>query len=248
MSASPGPSTNPTRYQILRETWLTQKPRPGSGLVAIASTFAIAFGSLAFELDLLGAASWMPATRQSVFAEGEYWRLLTTLFAHGDLGHIAANSFLFTILGFLLYGYFGSRVFPFSALLGGALTNLIILRTYPPQVSLIGASGVVYWMGGAWLVLYFLLSRQKNLTHRVLRTMGVSLVLFMPAETFAPNVSYRAHFVGFALGAAFGIAYFLLNRDKFRAAEVREWVVEDDDFEYDLPPPEGFPAQNEEPR
>jgi rhomboid protease GluP len=247
MSASPGPFTNPNRYQILRETWLTRKPRPGSGLVAIASTFAIAFGSLVYEFDLLGAASWMPATRQAVYGEGEHWRLLTTLFAHGDLGHIAANSFLFTILGFFLYGYFGLRVFPFFALLGGALTNLIVLRTYQPEVSLIGASGVVYWMGGAWLVLYFFLSRQKNFTNRILRTIGVSLILFMPAETFAPNVSYRAHFVGFALGALFGIAHFLLNREKFRAAEVREWIIEDDDPEFDLPPPEGFPVKNGEP-
>lgn len=218
-----------THYEVVRQTWLTLKPAADSGFVATLSSALLALGSLVYLYDLGSLKNWMAASPEAVFGRQEYWRLWTTLFAHADLGHFVSNAFLFFILGFLLYGYFGSRLFPLAAFLWGGLINLLVLTTYPIDTRLIGASGVVYWLGGVWLVLYFFLSRQKNLSQRWLRTLGVSLMIFMPAETFAPNVSYRTHFVGFALGLMVGGWHFWRNRDRFRQAEVREVIHEEPD-------------------
>jgi rhomboid protease GluP len=231
---------SPRVYEVVRETWLTQKPKPASALVAAASTIILALGALIYLQDIGGAAKWMAASYESVYIKGEWWRLWTTLFAHGDAGHLAANTFLFFILGFFLYGYFGARLFPWAALFWGGLINLAVLPTYPQQTNLIGMSGVVYWLGGAWLVLYFGLSRQKNLTQRWLRTLGVAILIFMPAETFEVTTSYRTHFVGFALGLVAGGWHFFAHRKLFRTKEVRETIVEEVDPADDLPPPEGF--------
>src|SRR5690606_26204612 len=108
---------------------------------------------------------------------GEYWKLWTTLFVHADIGHALSNAFLFFILGFFLYGYYGIRVFPLAALFWGGITNLFVLLQYESDIHLIGASGVVYWMGGFWLTLYFLLNRKLSLFPRALRTIGVGLIL-----------------------------------------------------------------------
>jgi len=239
------PETNtlpaPT-YEVIRETWLTRKPRPSAFFVSAISTLALCIGSLVYLRDPFQWGDSMSASWKAVHENGEYWRLWTTIFAHGDLGHLAGNTFLFFILGFFLYGYFGSAVFPFAAFVLGGITNYIVLSTYAPEVTLIGASGVVYWMGGAWLILYFLLSRQKNIKQRLLRTLGVGILIFMPAEAFEIRVSYRTHFIGFLLGVIFGFVYYLLHRRRFLEAEVRETVTEELDPGDDLPPPEGFPV------
>lgn len=227
-------------YEIVRETWLTRRPAATAGFAAATTTFTLILLSVLGLTGIFHLDEFLPASFESVYSKGEFWRAWTTVFAHADIGHLASNSLLFFILGYFLNGYFGPFIFPVAALLFGGLTNMVVLRTYQPEVSLIGASGVVYWMGGAWLVYYFTLSRQKNLTQRWLRTLGVGLAIFMPAETFQPHTSYRTHFIGFALGIAFAAFHCLFARKKFRSAEVRETIVEESDPSDDLPPPEGF--------
>lgn len=227
---------------VIRSTWLSAKPRPESSFVAATATFSLVAASLLYWTDTWNAKAWMPASADAVFERGEIWRLWTTLFAHGDAGHLASNSFLFFILGFFLFGYFGLRIFPLAAFFWGGIANLIVLKTYAPDTQLIGASGIVYWMGGTWLVLYYFLSRQKNLVQRCLRTLGVAILLFMPAEAFQQQVSYRTHFVGFVLGLGLGTWHFLWHRARFRAAEVHEFEPEEIDVNDDLPPPGGVPT------
>ena len=216
----------PITYEVVRETWLTRKPRMEAALVAAMSTITLAAGSLVHELGLWGANKWMPASREAIFERGEVWRAWTTIFAHADAAHLVSNSFLFFILSYFLYGYFGWWVFPVSAFIWGGLANLWVLPSYAPDVNLIGASGVVYWMGGTWLILYFFLSKQKNFTQRWLRSLGVAILIFMPAEAFEPKISYRTHLAGFALGIVAGTLHYLAHRKRFQAAEVRETIVE----------------------
>ena len=211
-------------FVVVRETWLTKQPRSESLLIAAASTFALTAGSF---LGWSKHGPGLEASALDVFGKGEFWRLWTTIFIHADAAHLLSNAFLFFIFGFFLYGYFGLRLFPLSALFWGGVANAIVLKTYEPDIHLIGASGVVYWMGGVWLVLYFFLSRQKNIWHRSLRSLGVALLLFAPSETLQANVSHRTHFAGFCLGILFGFYHYARRRDEFLKAEVRETVYED---------------------
>lgn len=47
-------------------------------------------------------------SREAVFQQGEYWRLFTTSFVHGDLNHLLANTFMLAIL---LFYYVKKRTF-----------------------------------------------------------------------------------------------------------------------------------------
>jgi len=220
----PGP---PITYEVLRQTWLTRKLKaPASRWVAMLSAASLFLGSLLYLFNIGGAASWMAASPEQVFGAHQYWRLWTAIFAHSGLAHVLSNSLLFFILGFFLNAYFGNLVFPIGALVFGGLINALALLTYDPEITLLGASGVVYWMGGTWLALFFCLSRQYALLNRSLRTLGVGILIFMPAETFDPSVSYRTHFIGFAVGVLFGLAHFFAHKRKFRSAEVRETIIE----------------------
>ena len=216
----------------LTATWLSARPRAEAALVASFMTFCLVLASLMYWGDFLGARSWMAASGESVFIGHRYYLLWTSLFAHADAGHLASNSFLFFILSYFLYGYFGPWVSPIAAFVMSGMTNWIVLQGYDLDTTLVGASGVVYWMGGAWVVFYFAINRQKSLSSRLIRALGVALLIFMPAEAFKPSVSYAAHLYGFLAGAAFAWVYFRLHRKTFRSVE--KWF-----FEIEEPAPLG---------
>ena len=160
------------------------------------------------------------ASREQIFAQHEFWRLLTTLGVHEDLIHFGSNAFLFFVFGCLLNGYFGAFVFPMLSLLFGALINAVVLYLYPAHSVIIGASGMVYWMAGFWITLYGFVERSHSVPIRFLRMIGVALILLVPQE-FQMHVSYLAHAVGFVLGIIGGIVYFGVKREEIRKAD--EW-------------------------
>lgn len=220
------PPQKSTHFEI-RETWLTGKIDGQSAAVASFVTLALVFGCL---VDWSGKGQidqWMSATRAAVFTKHEWWRAWTTLFVHADLRHLLSNSLLFFVLGTFIYGFFGWVAFPLLPFALGGVTNLYVLSGMPADTGLIGVSGVVFWMGGFWLMLYLLIDRRRTWLQRSLRSIGTGLGLFMPAEAFDPSISYKSHLVGFISGVIVGCIYFLFMRKRFRAAEVVEEVDDD---------------------
>ena len=128
---------------------------------------------------------------------------------------LLSNSFFFFIFASLIYGYFGFLLFPAAAFLFGGLINLIVLHGMPSTTQLVGASGVVFWMGGFWLMMAFFIDRRRSVLHRSLKTLGISFVLFFPSEAFNPTTSYKAHLIGFFMGILFGLGIYGLFKKTF---------------------------------
>ena len=208
----------PARDAVVKETYLSRKPAPRSGAVAIASVVAVFASSVFYWSDALGLAASLPASQSSVFERGEYWRLFTSMLVHADVQHLLANSVVLAVLAFLLYGYYGALVFPGVSVPAGAVVTAITLETYPPDTFLVGASGVVYWMAGFWLALYLLVERRWPFGKRLFRAIGFACIVLLPTA-IEPNVSYRAHFIGFVVGIVTGVAYFSRSKARLRAAE-----------------------------
>jgi rhomboid protease GluP len=221
-------------HTVVRGNWLTRKIDPSAAMVAAVLTLVLFAGSLLFWKNTLNAEYWMAATRDSVVTKHEWWRAWSTLLVHADAKHLLSNCLLFFILGSFVFGYFGYLAFPVLAFAAGGLTNLLVLSGMPAGTQLIGASGVVFWMGGFWLVLYFLIERRKSLTQRALRATGVGLVLFFPAEAFQPGISYMSHFIGFISGVLFGTVFYLFNKAKIQHAEIKEVIFEFDEDDESL--------------
>lgn len=219
-------ATADTNGQVtFTENWLTRKPHESASLITLISTLIVILGSLVYWDNFLDLADLMPASHESIFVKHEYWRAWSTLFVHADQKHLLGNLFLFFIFGYFLSGYFSLVVFPVAAIVMGGLANLMVVWGMPSFSTLIGISGVVFWMGGAWLILYFLIDHRKTIWQRLIRSVGVALVLFMPSETFDPSISYKTHLIGFALGILFGVLYYIFNFKLFRSAEVDRIVT-----------------------
>ena len=81
-------------------------------------------------------------------------RLFTALFLHGDWSHLVGNLVFLMIFGFPAERLLGSMRFLAVFLIGGAVANLAASLTIDGDQVVIGASGAVSAVIGAWLALF----------------------------------------------------------------------------------------------
>jgi rhomboid protease GluP len=150
------------------------------------------------------SASALSASYDSVFERGEYWRLVTAIFAHAGFEHLLNNSLTLIIFSWILSAYFGRWAFPLGGLMIGIVSNAVTLIYYGPGVSLLGASGMNYGLVAMWLCLYLRFDQTSRLPHRVMRAIGFAMMMLIPQQ-YDPKVSYMAHASGFACGLVLGL-------------------------------------------
>jgi rhomboid protease GluP len=210
----------------LIRTLLSMKPRNSSPMTSLLGLFALSVIFVLYQENLFGFSEHFTANAIQVFNHHEYWRLFTAPLLHADLEHLTSNALFFAGLAYLLNGYFGFWIFPLVAFLVGGLINLIVLQVYPPEVFVLGASGIVYFMAAFWLTLYFGIERGISKIRRFMNTAAFVAVLLIP-EALQERVSYLSHAVGFGLGIMIGILYFFANRKRIRSYEV--WQLPEPD-------------------
>ncbi|MEU5210882.1 rhomboid family intramembrane serine protease [Streptomyces sp. NPDC020742] len=162
-------------------------------------------------LDLLGLA-FDPGQYQLVgVAEGEYYRLVTAMFLHSAIPHIAFNMLSLWWLGPPLEAALGrlrfTALYLLSGLGGSALSYFLAAQNQPS----LGASGAIFGLLGATAVLM----RRLNYDMKpVLILLGLNL-----AFTFLwPNIAWQAHVGGLVVGAA--VAFGMVHAPRDRRAVV----------------------------
>ncbi len=135
-------------------------------------------------------------------ADGEYYRLLTSAFLHGSLLHIAFNMYALFLFGPPVEAALGRARFAalyLVAAVGGSALSYAFAS--PAQPSL-GASGAVFGVLGAFLVVYHRLGRDTS-------TVMVLLAINFVIGFVVPRIDWRAHLGGLVAGAlcAAAIAY-----------------------------------------
>lgn len=138
--------------------------------------------------------------------QGEYWRLLSAAILHGGLGHLASNSVFMFVIGMAGEHAFGiartGMIYLVSALSGSLLS--LSLSSGPS----IGASGAVFGLMGATVVLFY-----KNRSRFYLRDQGIGTfmaalaVLEIASGFFDPYIDNWAHIGGFIGGAAMAFVF-----------------------------------------
>lgn len=191
------------------------------GFIIVCFLFSFYF----WHLENISASSndFLIASPSNLFIKKEWWVAFTTTFLHADLGHLLSNSFMLFIMGYFVSSYYGPLVHPvLSFIIGGGLCNYIVLSTLEKNTSLLGASGVVYYLWGVWQVLYLFIQRHLTLNRRLMKVTAVNLFLLFPSY-FDPHISYLAHATGFLLGTVSGALIFFMKKNFFYAHEIYVW-------------------------
>jgi membrane associated rhomboid family serine protease len=142
----------------------------------------------------------------NIFAVSEPWRMVTAAFLHsqGFLLHIVLNMYTLWIFGQALEPLLGRirflAVYLISAI-GGSVGFLALTPTFPP-VGVVGASGAIFGLFGAMLVVQ---------RHRGGETKQLWILIAINGAIgfFVPSIAWQAHLGGLITGglAAAAIAY-----------------------------------------
>ena len=138
------------------------------------------------------------------------WTILTNLFIHGGFGHIFGNMITLFFFGRFLSMLVGENKFLLVYFVGGIVGNIFYLLLGEPLSIAVGASGAVYAVAGALVVmmpklrvhLYFILPMP----------LWVVVLVFMVIWSFIPGVAWQAHLGGLILGLVAG--YFFRRRER----------------------------------
>ncbi|MGQ4387946.1 rhomboid family intramembrane serine protease [Streptomyces sp. SAS_270] len=158
-------------------------------------------------LELIGRAYVPSLGSLEGVAEGQWYRMLTSMFLHGSYIHILFNMLSLWWLGGPLEAALGrARYFALyfvSGLAGSGLTYLLAAQNQPS----LGASGAVFGLFGATAVLM----RRLNYDMRPIIALLVINLIF----TFGwSNIAWQAHIGGLVGGVVVGYAMVHAPREK----------------------------------
>jgi len=176
-----------------------------SVLVLIAVNVLLYIATLA-DPDLIYRLGLQPSTWME-----RPWTLLTNLFIHGGLWHLAANMITLFFFGRYLSMMVGEAKFLIVYFLGGIIGNFFFILLGPSNTLVIGASGAVFAVGGAFTLLA---PKMKVFVFPipVPLPLWVAVIGGFIILSFLPFVAWEAHLGGLLVGLAAG--FFFKKRQR----------------------------------
>ena len=166
--------------------------------------FLITFNSLLyffFSFGLEDVFYLLVQINSKVIYDLELWRLVTSMFLHGDFLHLFSNMFSLLIFGSYVELSFSKYKFVLIYFISGFLGNLLTLFLLPSNIISLGASGAIFGLIGA--ALSILITDRNN----PLIILGLIYAFYFVITSFLPGINYFAHIFGLLGGFATGYIF-----------------------------------------
>jgi len=145
----------------LWETETKSRPVPVTGLLVAVNLVVFAYQLWLWQRDPAVLGEWVeqwaltPATLTGGLARGEtWWPVLTAMFLHGGLAHVAGNMWFLWVFGRAVEQRLGAARMLVLYLVGGVAASLTqVVFSWGSTVPMLGASGAVAAVLGAYFVL-----------------------------------------------------------------------------------------------
>ncbi|HLC01153.1 MAG TPA: rhomboid family intramembrane serine protease [Candidatus Bathyarchaeia archaeon] len=139
---------------------------------------------------------------------GRSWTLVTALFLHADILHLAGNMIFLYAFGNALEKEVGAGKTYLAFFAGGILSFLLGVFFYDPSVFMVGASAAIFT-----LTAVVMLVKPLKFSFIFLMPLGLVAIIYIIYNVVAVqsgvegNIAYISHVIGFAIGVPFGIAW-----------------------------------------
>lgn len=141
-------------------------------------------------LNILGAKN------NELIMAGQYYRLITCMFLHGSLIHIASNMYSLYCVGYMVENVYGRAKYIFIYFLSGVISSYVSFL-FSNAIS-IGASGAIFGVLGAVLVFSF---KYKD---RIGKSLFINIIAVIALNVFIglsmTNIDNFAHIGGLVSG------------------------------------------------
>jgi rhomboid protease GluP len=174
--------------------------------ISVGGPGSLMTGPSGEKLINLGASVGLAQTANGVIGigAGQYWRLVSAMFLHAGLLHIAFNSYALWIFGTVVEQELG-RVRFVLIYFGTGIVASATSYAFGPNAVGVGASGAIFGIFGAF-VAYNYRRRHTAVAAARLRSAVTLVILNMFLAFTIPGIDWRAHVGGFVAGLGAGFA------------------------------------------
>ncbi len=143
-----------------------------------------------------------------VIVQQEYWRLLTSVFLHSGLYHLGSNLIAQVFLGNAVernLGHIKYLILYIVSGVGGNIISVLYDRAQGVNTYSVGASGAVFGVMGALIVLIIKGRKKLRTGSSMLVRAGFAVFYAVYAGFRTPYTDNAAHLGGLAFGIALGV-------------------------------------------
>jgi membrane associated rhomboid family serine protease len=133
----------------------------------------------------------------------QYWRLITAMFLHAGLLHIALNMYALYLFGYLIENAFGPARFIAIYFVAGFLASVTSFAFGPVGEVGVGASGAIFGLLGAWVAYNY----RRRSSPPAAAQLQWALILILLNTVLAISfraIDWRAHLGGLVAGVVAG--------------------------------------------
>jgi len=196
-------------------TFRRLNPWPGlAGYLLLMCLFAWTSAQSLWGLDWFGAGR----VNAALVRDGEWWRTVTALTLHVDLGHLTANLVFGLAFGLFAGHYLGAGVAWLAILAAGALGNATNALIQPADHNAVGASTAIF--GALGLIAAFAWRRRLYPQDRWVYRLGPivgAIALLAYTGSGGERTDVGAHLTGFLCGAGLGLLAARLDTERLTA-------------------------------
>lgn len=141
------------------------------------------------------------AQEKEAIISGEYWRFLSSIFIHWDIGHLFNN-----MIGLLLYGtilelQFSKKFYILTYFICGLMGSLFTFLLTGSGIYSAGASGAIFGLMGVSFMIFS--KRGKNIYY-----FGLFYIIYSLVYSLQPNIGFWSHLFGLITGLVVGYVYY----------------------------------------
>jgi rhomboid protease GluP len=214
---SPGSVNCPECDERLAQAARAGVPADGQTIVATSfpvTNVLIGLNALVFLVMVLRGVSFLLPSPQQAIAfgadygpltlNGQWWRLLTSMFVHFGIVHIGLNMWCLWNLGRAAEQLMGRASYLLAYFVSGIFSSIASVYWHPLAASA-GASGAIFGMAGVLVTYVYLKKTPSHLTinRKMLGSLG-TFIAYNLAFGALPGISNAAHIGGLVMGLAVG--------------------------------------------
>jgi membrane associated rhomboid family serine protease len=185
-----------------------------------ATNLLVILETIIFILTLSNVPEW--ASKFGFSALGLYhfqaWTLMTSLFIHANVYHLAINMFFVFVFGTALEAYRGRNALLICFFAGGAVSLLLGIPLYPSNEIIIGSSIAISSVIGAVLVMMPFKPAPIFLFRAPLGLIAIIYLIFNLFFAYygqtALGIAYPSHVIGFFVGIAIALVLRVYQRKR----------------------------------
>src|SRR5271155_777599 len=192
---------------------------PASRQALVSRSFLITTGLIGLNvlvfaiMVLRGVSPFLPSPQQAIAfgadygpltLNGQWWRLVTSMFVHFGIVHIGLNMWCLWNLGRAAEQLMGRASYLLAYFVSGIFASIVSVYWHPMAAGA-GASGAIFGMAGVLVSYVYLKKNPAHITinRRMLGSLG-TFIAYNLAFGALPGISNAAHIGGLVMGLAVG--------------------------------------------